>query len=138
MSGLRLKVLLAVLGIFCGSAHSAASKDSSVAAAPDSRVSVLAAEQVIEILDQTVDWYRTLGVQQQNATQPSDLLILFANRQTADQVVSLALEIARANAAPLSSEPSGGRNLSDASSSRSLNQQQSQLAAHRASVKGRM
>ena len=29
--------------------------------------------QVVQILDDTVDWYRTLGTQQQNATQPSDL-----------------------------------------------------------------
>ena len=134
MSGRRLKVLLTVLCIFCGSAHSAASSDPPVAAADDSRVSVLTAEQVIEILDQTVDWYRTLGAQQQNATQPSDLLILFANRQTADQVVDLALEIARANAELLSSEAGAGQNLPDASSSRSLNQQQSQLDAQRASI----
>jgi small-conductance mechanosensitive channel len=134
MFGRRLKLLLTVLSIFCGSAHSAASDDPSVAAAHDSRVSVLTAEQVIQILDQTVDWYRTLGAQQQNATQPSDLLILFANRQTADQVVNLALEIARANAELLSSEASAGQNPPDASSSRSLNQQQSQLDAQRASI----
>jgi Mechanosensitive ion channel, beta-domain len=134
MFGRRLKVLLTVLSIFCGSAHSAASNDPSVAAAHDSRVSVLTAEQVIQILDQTVDWYRTLGAQQQNATQPSDLLILFANRQTADQVVNLALEIARANAELLSSEAGAGQTPPDASSSRSLNQQQSQLDAQRASI----
>jgi len=127
-------VLLTVLSICCGSAHPAASNDPSVAAVDDSRVSVLTAEQVIQILDQSVDWYRTLGAQQQNATQPSDLLILFANRQTADQVVDLALEIARANAELLSSEASAVQNLPDASSSRSLNQQQSQLDAQRASI----
>ena len=55
-------------------------------------VSVLTAPAVVQILDQTVDWYRTLGVQQQNALEPSDQLILFANRQTADQVVDLTRE----------------------------------------------
>jgi len=50
-------------------------------------------DQVVQTLDETVDWYRTLGVQQQVATQPSDLLILYANRQTADKVVALAFEI---------------------------------------------
>ena len=55
---------------------------------------------------QTVEWYRTLGTQQQTATQPSDLLILYANQQTADQVVGLAFDIARANAELLSSEAS--------------------------------
>ena len=134
MFGRRLKALLTVLSIFCGNAHSAASSDPSAAAAHDSRVSVLTAEQVIQILDQTVDWYRTLGAQQQNATQPSDLLILFANRQTADQVVNLALEIARANAELLSSEASAGQNPPDVSSARSLSQQQSQLDAQRASI----
>ena len=49
---------------------------------------VMTSEQVIRILDETVDWYRMLGVQQQSATQPSDLLILYANRQAADRVVS--------------------------------------------------
>ncbi|HEX2494690.1 MAG TPA: hypothetical protein VHK24_13035, partial [Steroidobacter sp.] len=71
--------------------------------APDSRA-VLTGAQVVQILDETVDWYRTLGVQQQIATQPSDLLILYANRQTADKLMALAFEIARANAELLSSE----------------------------------
>jgi small-conductance mechanosensitive channel len=73
---------------------------------PPTRVSPLTAEQLIQILDETVDWYRTLGIQQQNATQPSDLLLLYANRQTADEVVRLAFQIARANAELLSSEAS--------------------------------
>ena len=106
--------------------------------APQSRVSVLSAEQVIQILDETVDWYRTLGTQQQNATQPSDLLILFANRQTADQVVSLAIELARANSELLSSEAGAGQSVPDASSPQSLNQQQSQLDAQRASIEAEM
>ncbi len=60
--------------------------------APDARA-VMTGDQVVQTLDETVDWYRTLGVQQQVATQPSDLLILYANRQTADKVVALAFEI---------------------------------------------
>ena len=103
-------------------------------AGSNSRVSVLSAEQVIQILDESVDWYRTLGTQQQNATQPSDLLILFANRETADQVVGLAIELARANAELLSSEASAGQTASAASSPQSLSQQQAQLDAERASI----
>jgi small-conductance mechanosensitive channel len=76
---------------------------------PPSRVSPLTADQLIQILDETVDWYRTLGIQQQNATQPSDLLLLYANRQTADDVVRLAFQIARANAELLSSEASSAQ-----------------------------
>jgi small-conductance mechanosensitive channel len=65
---------------------------------------VMTAEQVVQLLDDTVDWYRMLGIQQQSATQPSDLLILYANRQAADRVVAFAFELARANAELLSSQ----------------------------------
>ena len=77
---------------------------------PQVATPVLTAPQVIQILDETVQWYRTLGSQQQNATDPSDLLIVFANQQAADQVVNLSFQIARANAELLSSaanEPAG-------------------------------
>jgi small-conductance mechanosensitive channel len=105
-------------------------------AAANSRVSVLTAEQVIQILDETVDWYRTLGTQQQNATQPSDLLILFANRQTADEVVALVFDIARANAELLSSEASTSPSQAptNGSSPQSLGVQQSEMVAKRESI----
>ncbi len=74
------------------------------AASPIANRAVMTSDQVVQILDETVDWYRMLGVQQQSATQPSDLLILYANRQAADRVVALAFELARANAELLSSQ----------------------------------
>jgi small-conductance mechanosensitive channel len=125
---------IVALSLCVGAGVAAPPDAASAPGGPDSRASVLTAEQVIKILDETVDWYRTLGTQQQNATQPSDLLILFANRQTADQVVGLAIELARANAELLSSEASAGQSASDASSHQSLSQQQSQLDAQRASI----
>src|SRR5215469_8144826 len=76
------------------------------AAAEPNRISLLTSEQLVQILDQTVDWYRTLGTQQQNATQPSDLLLFYANRQIAEKVVGLTFQFARANAELLSSEAS--------------------------------
>src|SRR5512139_4044467 len=88
--------------------------------APLTSRAVMTGEQVIRILDETVDWYRSLGVQQQSATQPSDLLILYANRQTADRVVALAFEIARANAELLSSEAGLKQEAEDAASAQSL------------------
>src|SRR6516165_11626864 len=97
-------VLLVLLGSLPGIPAVAAAEGPTAAPQPPARVSPLTAEQLIQILDETVDWYRTLGVQQENATQPSDLLLLYANRQTADEVVRLAFEIARANAELLSSE----------------------------------
>jgi small-conductance mechanosensitive channel len=86
------------------------------AAAPLSHVAVLN------------DWYRTLGAQQQSATQPSDLLILYANQQTADKVIGLAFEIARANSELLSSEASSEDTGTDATSSAQvLSEQQKKL-----------
>src|SRR3982074_3562644 len=125
--------LLAAI-ICAASAHAAVSPDSSAGAAPDSHASVLTADQVIQILDDTVDWYRTLGTQQQNANQPSDLLILFANRQIADKVVALAFEIARANAELLSSEAGGGPGGVAPSSSQTIDRQKNQLDSQRQSI----
>src|SRR5882672_3495108 len=129
-----LIVLLAIAGLYMGGVEAAEPNDPSAGGASTARVSVLTGEQVVQILDQTVDWYRTLGTQQQNATQPSDLLILFANRQTADKVVALAFEIARANAELLSSEASSGQGGADASSPQSLTRQQNQLDAQHQSI----
>jgi len=69
----------------------------------------MSAEQVIQVLDQTVDWYRTLAIQQQGASEPSDILILYENRQIANQVISLAFEAARADADLLAREPAAGQ-----------------------------
>src|SRR3984893_19510923 len=124
--------LLALVSVCGGKARAGDPTEPQTPAAPSSRVSVLTGEQVVQILDETVDWYRKLGIQQQHATQPSDLLILFANRQTADKVVGLAFEIARANAELLSSEAVSGGGA--ASASQSFTQRQHQLDAQRQSV----
>jgi len=109
------------------------------AAAPLSNVSVLTGDQVVQILDETVDWYRTLGAQQQTATQPSDLLILYANQQTADKVIGLAFEIARANAELLSSEASSADTAADANSSaQALSEQQKRLDAQGKAIEDEM
>ncbi len=130
--------MLAALSIPGGSAHAADPSNSPAGAAPESHVTVLSAAQVIQILDDTVDWYRTLGTQQQNATQPSDQLILFANRQTADKVIALAIDIARANAELLSSEANSWKSAANGSAQLSLDQQQEQLDAQRLSIRQRI
>jgi small-conductance mechanosensitive channel len=118
--------------LFVASLGNAAQEEPAVAV-PDSRA-VMTGEQVIQILDETVDWYRTLGMQQQAATQPSDLLILYANRQTADRVMALAFEIARANAELLSSEASAREASNAADSPQSLAKRQAQLDAQRKEI----
>ncbi len=65
----------------------------------------LSGAETIRLLDQTIDWYRTLGIEQQAADEPSDELILFDNRQTAGRVIATAFEIARANARILAEQP---------------------------------
>jgi small-conductance mechanosensitive channel len=97
-------------------------------------------DQVVRILDETVAWYRTLGVQQQAATQPSDLLILYANRQIADRAVALAFELARANAELLSSEADlAQKGSADAAASpQALLQVQQQLDARRAEIQAQI
>ena len=102
---------------------------------PSSHVSVLSGDQVVQILDETVDWYRTLGAQQQSATQPSDLLIFYANQQTAAKVIGLAFELARANAELLSSEANTEGSATDATSSaQALTQQQKRLDAQKTAI----
>jgi small-conductance mechanosensitive channel len=105
---------------------------------PIAQRAVMTGEQVVQILDETVDWYRTLGTQQQAATQPSDLLILYANRQTADKVMALAFEIARANAELISSEASVKQEEQDASSpeTQSLNRLKQKLDDQRTELQG--
>jgi small-conductance mechanosensitive channel len=111
-----------------------ASVASAAAQDPAPHVSVLSGEQVVQILDDTVDWYRTLGVQEQNATQPSDLLIVYANRQTADQVVGLAFDIARANAELLSNEAADSGAENAPGSLQTLSKQQQALEAEAQSI----
>jgi len=102
-------MLMAIVGSLPAGAADPPVGAQATPAQPPSRVSPLTADQLVQILDQTVEWYRTLGLQQQTATQPSDLLLLYANRQTADNVVRLAFQIARANAELLSSEASSAQ-----------------------------
>lgn len=124
---MRMLILTALL--VCLSAATGAEQ-----AAP-THVSVLTGEQVIQILDETVDWYRTLGAQQQSATQPSDLLILYANQQTADKVIALAFELARANAELLSSEAG---TAGEVDPTQSLNEQQKRLDQQRKAIQDEM
>lgn len=70
------------------------------AAAPQTPSSApLSAAQVLQFLDQTIDWYHGIAVQQQIASTPTDYAVLYDNRQAAAQAIRLAFEFARAEAA---------------------------------------
>src|ERR1700693_1446770 len=85
--------------------------------------------RIIQFLDQTIDWYRQLAVQQQIATEPDDLVAVYDNRQIADQVVRLAFDFARVEADSLTKQGEGGGENQSAPSPQyqALRQLQSQL-----------
>jgi len=60
------------------------------------------AQSVISYLNQTIMWYRQLTIQQEVASEPSDIVFLNQNRQLADQVVRISFDFARADAQLLS------------------------------------
>src|SRR6478672_8121283 len=139
MSVLRTLALLLTAGALLDGAIAAGAPDSSNAAPAAQAITsraVMTGEQVVRILDETVDWYRTLAPQQQAATQPSDLLMLYANRQIADRVVALAFELARANAELLSSEADVAQKAAAdaASSPQAMQRVQQQLDGRRAEL----
>ncbi|MEO7207848.1 MAG: mechanosensitive ion channel domain-containing protein [Steroidobacteraceae bacterium] len=131
------RFLLASIAAILGAVAVAADVESPPAARANltaAQVSVLSASEVVQILDQTSDWYRTLGLPQQKPLQPSEVLILYGNRQIADKVVDLVIELARADAELLSSEANAAQAGADKSAVASLIQQRDQLAAQRRSI----
>lgn len=56
------------------------------------------AQDVLQFLNQTIDWYRGLSIEAQVAKEPSGVLVLNDDRTTADQVVRLSFDHARAEA----------------------------------------
>jgi small-conductance mechanosensitive channel len=99
----------------------------------------MSAAEVIQMLDATVDWYRTLGVQQQIADEPSDLLSLAENRQLANQVVALAFDVARASADQLIEGPPDASASTQANAStQSLAARQQKLNAQAISIQNEM
>jgi small-conductance mechanosensitive channel len=70
-------------------------------------VGVADSQDILQYLETTVAWYRQFAVEQQNATEPNDFLVVNGDRQSADQVVQLAFEYARAASESIS-HPSTG------------------------------
>lgn len=54
--------------------------------------------QIVQFLSRTISWYRQLPVEQQLATEPSDLSYVQENRRIADQIVQIAFDYARSQA----------------------------------------
>jgi small-conductance mechanosensitive channel len=91
---------------FCVAAVAAMLAGIAAGAGPqDSAGAPLTSVQVLQFLDQTLDWYRGLNTQQRIATTPTDLAFLYDNREAATQVVRLAFDFARAQAAAIPDAP---------------------------------
>jgi small-conductance mechanosensitive channel len=68
------------------------------AAAPAAPAGMPDSRQVLDYLNQSIDWYRHLSTEEQIATDPSDVLFVNDDRQIANQVVRLSFDFARADA----------------------------------------
>src|SRR5215472_17115315 len=55
-------------------------------------------QDVLQFLNQAIEWYRGLSAEAQVAREPSGVLVLNADRTTADQVVRFSFDYARAQA----------------------------------------
>lgn len=139
---LLLTMLLVPFGVLSRAAVAAEGPPYTARPDPVASRAVMTGDQIVEILDDTVDWYRTLGTQQQAATHPSDLLILYANRQIGEKVIALAFEIARANAELISSEAGANRQVEaegrTAAENRSLEHMKQQLDQQRGEIQGQI
>lgn len=67
------------------------------------------AQDVLQFLNQTIDWYRGLSTEAQVASEPSGVLVLNDDRTAADQVVRLAFDYARGQAQILATQAGPGQ-----------------------------
>ncbi len=119
-------------------AQSPTAQSPAVTSATATAAEPMTSDSIMRMLDQTINWYRTLGIQQEAASEPSDVMILYGNRQTANQVIGLAFEIARANAEILAAQPQPQEQPGDATSSQSLSQLQDKFTAQGVAVQAEM
>jgi hypothetical protein len=78
-------------------------------------------QQLLAFLVETIDWYRLLSVEQQIATEPTDMLFLEDNRPIGVQVVRFSFDFARAAVAfeartSAPADPKGQRNRASSGS----------------------
>jgi hypothetical protein len=95
-------ILLAMVCPIAFSQQAAGSPSGRPAAAPAS----VSPTQLIQFLNQTINWYHQVIIQQEIATEPEEQLTLYDNRQIANQVVRLAFDFARAQAETIAELPS--------------------------------
>ena len=83
---------------------------------------------MLQFLDQTIDWYHGLAVQQQIATTPGDVAVVYDNRQAAIQAVRQAFDFARSQAGSVAQDSASSAEQNAALSQyQSLRQLQARL-----------
>jgi small-conductance mechanosensitive channel len=96
----RLLLIAIILGM-CGGVLVFAQNPS-----PPASSQPISGSQVIQFLNQTIKWYRHLSAEQRIASEPDDQMVVYNNRQVADQVVRLSFDFARAEADVLAKQAS--------------------------------
>jgi small-conductance mechanosensitive channel len=95
--------------------------------------------ELLQWLDHTIDWYRTLGIQQETATEARDQIVLYENREIADQVIALVFQFAKSDADLLTNGAAPSQaGAGDSPSRQAVAQYQSQLAADTAAAQSRL
>jgi len=61
-------------------------------------------EQLVDYLNQSIDWYRHLAVEESSSTDPADLLFVNDDRQMANQILRLSFDFARPAAQQLTAQ----------------------------------
>lgn len=61
-------------------------------------------QQLINYLNQTIDWYRGIAVEESNASDPADILFVNDDRQMASQIVRQSFDFARPAAQQLATQ----------------------------------
>jgi small-conductance mechanosensitive channel len=72
------------------------------------------ATQLIQYLNQTIDWYRRATSVQQTAAEPDDYVLLNDNTRIANQIVQLSFDFGRAEAADIGKQSNANKGQNNA------------------------
>src|ERR1700734_327322 len=88
--------------------------------------------QIIDFLNETINWYQQIAVGQPESPSPNDILFAASNAPLADQVVKLSFDFGHAGAALLGQTTAGGI------SSASVDSRYQSLAASASKLDGQL
>jgi hypothetical protein len=101
----RRFLLSATFFVFCLSASQAFPQNPPQSAPP----AVLKGENIVEYLTETIGWYRGTAIEQQIASEPTDVPYLNENRRISGAIVQLAFDFARRAERSKALQPKAGQ-----------------------------